>query len=109
MTSGFLRCTSFALGILGGVAQVVVAFLGLAIGGPSAIVVVLAFDALVVLVGVVLLAKWTWPGVTLMAVAGLGAIVALFSSTLLEIPVAALLLLAAVAAALSTRVHPAGG
>ena len=73
------------------------AFLGLAIGGMSISVEVLAADGLVGLVGAVVTVRWPVPGGIVMAIAGLVAVVALFSTTLLEIGVAVLLLGAAAA------------
>ena len=87
-----LRSAGILLGLLGGLAQLGVAFMGDAIGGLSAIVVVLALDAMVALAGAVVAFRWTLPGAALMAVAGVGAVVALFWSTWLEVGVAALLL-----------------
>ena len=77
--------------------------MGDAIGGFSAIVVVLAIDAVVAAAGVALVLRWTIPGLLLMAVAGLGAVVTLFLSTLLDVRVAAFLLGAVIAAFLSLR------
>ena len=98
-----LRGLSIALGLLAVIGQLAVAFMGDAIGGFSAIVVVFAIDAIVAAAGVVLVWRWTIPGLLLMAVAGLGAVVALFWSTLLEIGVAAFLLGAVIAAFLYVR------
>lgn len=95
-----MRNAGIALGVAGGVGQLAVAFMGDAIGGMSTAVVLLAFDALIAIAGAVLVVRWRMLGAGLMFVAGLGAVVALFWTTLLEIGVAALLLLA-VAATLS--------
>lgn len=103
MTASVMRAASIALGLLGVVGQLGVAFMGDAIGGPSLTVLVLVFDAVVASIGAVLVFRWLVPGLTLMAVAGLGASVALFFTTLLEIGVAFFLLCALIAGLLSTR------
>ena len=87
-----MRSAGIVLGVLGGLAQLGVAFMGEAIGGVSTIVVVLTLDAIAALAGAVVAFRWTVPGAVLMAVAGVGAVVALFWSTWLEVGVAALLL-----------------
>ncbi|HKW73262.1 MAG TPA: hypothetical protein VJQ08_10590 [Candidatus Dormibacteraeota bacterium] len=58
---------------------------------------VLAVDGLVGVAGAVLAVRWPLPGGMVLAIAGLVAVVALFSTTLLEIGVAVLLLGAAAA------------
>ena len=98
-----MRRLSVAFGVIAVVGQLAIAFMGDAIGGFTAIVVVLAIDAIVAASGVVLVWRWTIPGLLLIALAGLGAVVALFWSTLLEIGVAAFLLGAVIAAFLSLR------
>lgn len=77
--------------------------MGDAIGGMSAVVVLLAIDAIVALVGAAVVFRSTMSGVVLMAAAALGAAVALFSTTWLEIGVAALLIGAIAAASSSAR------
>ena len=57
----------------------------------------LVIDAIVAIVGAAVVFRWSAPGVALLGAAGLGAVVAQFSTTLLEIGVAALLLRAAAA------------
>ena len=54
-------------------------------------------DALAAIGGAVVVARWRATGLTLMLLAGVGALAALFSTTLLEAPVALLLLAAVVA------------
>lgn len=77
--------------------------MGDAIGGMNTAVVLLAIDAMVAVVGAVVVFRWTMAGLTLMAAAALGAAVALFSTTWLEIGVAALLIGAVAAASVSAR------
>lgn len=103
MTSTGYRITGAAVGLLGAIGQLGVALMGDAIGGPSAIVFILIGDAIAALVGTALLWRWTSAGLVLIAAAGLGALVAMFGSTLLEIGVAVLLLGAASSAGLSLR------
>jgi hypothetical protein len=98
-----LRSASVVLGILGGVAQLGVAFMGDAIGGMSTVIVLLAIDGAVAILGALLVWRWPITGAVVMALAGLGAVIALFSTTLLEIGVAALLLGAVAAALIGTR------
>lgn len=83
--------------------------MGDAIGGMSAVVVLLAIDAIVALVGAAVVFRSTMSGVVLMAAAALGAAVALFSTTWLEIGVAALLIGAIAAASSSARRRPERG
>lgn len=90
------------LGLLGAAAQVIVALLGDAIGGMSVAVVVLAVDAVVAAVGAILIPIRPTVGAAVLGAAGIGAIVALFSTTLLEIGVAVLLLGAAAAVLVGT-------
>lgn len=71
--------------------------MGYAIGGVSAIVVVLVLDALAAIAGALIAATRPLAGAVLMFLAGVGAAVALFSSTYLEIGVIVLLLVAVVA------------
>lgn len=103
MTRTGLRTTGISLGLLGAVGQLGVAFMGDAIGGPSAMVFILLGDAIAALVGIALFWRWASAGLVLVGAAGLGALVAMFWSTLLEIGVAAFLLGAATAAGLSLR------
>ena len=100
---------SLMLGLIGGLAQLAIAFMGDAIGGMSTVVVLLAIDAIVALVGAAVVFRWTVTGLILMAAAALGAAVALFTTTWLEIGVAALLIGAVAAASVSGRRHAAGG
>jgi hypothetical protein len=83
-----LRSAAVVVGVLGGLAQLGVAFMG---------------DAIVGLVGAAVVFRWTVLGAVLMAIAGLGAVIALSFSTLIEIPVAALLLGAVAATCVSSR------
>jgi len=69
--------------------------MGDAIGGMSLTVVLLVLDAVGALAGTILLLRWPTSGAILIGAAGIGAVVALFSTTLLEIGVAVLLLFAA--------------
>ena len=71
--------------------------MGYAIGGMSAIVVVLALDALIAIAGALIAANRPVAGAVLMFLAGAGAAVALFFSTYLEIGVIVLLLVGVVA------------
>lgn len=79
--------------------------MGYAIGGLSAIVVVLAIDAAAALVGSGMVQRWSIAGLVITASAAVGAAVLLLFSTWLEIGVAALLLLAAAANLSSRRVR----
>ena len=90
-------------------AQLAIVFMGDAIGGMSTLVVLLAIDAIVALVGAAVVFRWTITGLTLMAAAALGAAVALFSTTWLEIGVAGLLVGAVAAASSSARRRPERG
>lgn len=92
-----MRSAGPIAGAIGGAAQLAIAFMGYAIGGMSAIVVVLVLDALLAIVGSLVAAKRPVVGAILMFLAGVGAAVALFSSTYLEIGVIVLLLMAVVA------------
>jgi len=92
-----LRSAGVALGVVGGLSQLGVAFMGDAIGGMSLVIALLGLDALVAIAGAGLAVRWARPGAGLMLAAGLGAVVALFGTTLLEIGVAAFLLLAVAA------------
>lgn len=67
--------------------------MGDAIGGMSPVIVLLGADAVVGIAGAVLAIRWRKPGAAVMLAAGLGAVVALLGTTLLEIGVAAFLLL----------------
>jgi uncharacterized ferredoxin-like protein len=102
-----LRRAGILLGLLGGLAQLAVAFMGDAIGGMSTVVVLLAVDAVAAVVGALLILRWTIPGVVVMAIAGVGAVVALFSTILFEIGVAALLFGAVAAALVGKLTHSA--
>src|SRR5689334_3022849 len=93
-----LRSASILLGLAGGLSQLAIAFMGDAIGGMSTIVVLLAIDGVLALLGAAVVFRRTMTGLSLIAAAALGAAVALFSATWLEIGVAALLI-GAVAAA----------
>jgi hypothetical protein len=104
-----LRSASILLGLAGGLSQLAIAFMGDAIGGMSATVVLLAIDAVVALVGAAVVLKWPMTGVSVMATAALGAAVALFSTTWLEIGVAALLIGGIAAASGSIRRRSARG
>jgi hypothetical protein len=110
MTPSSLRRASIVLGVLGGVGQLGVAFMGFAIGGPSAVVVLLAVDGLIAVAGAVVVSKVPMLGLILLLVAGAGAVVALFSTTLLEIGVIVLLVGSAATAAplLRTNTHLSG-
>lgn len=103
MTPTGLRSAAIALGLVGAVSQLGVALMGDAIGGPSAIVFIVVVDAFAALVGVALLWRRTSAGLVLIGAAGLGALVAMFWSTLLEVGVATFLVGAATAAGLSLR------
>ena len=92
-----LRNAGIALGVVGGVGQLAVAFMGNAIGGMSIVVILLTLDGLVAIAGAVVAARWRMPGSVLMLIGGVGAVVTLFGATLLEIWVAAFLLLAVAA------------
>lgn len=92
-----MRSAGQIAGSIGGAAQLAIAFMGYAIGGMSAIVVVLALDALLDIAGALVAAKRPVLGAILMFLAGVGAAVALFWSTYLEIGVIVLLLIAVVA------------
>ena len=87
---------------MGGFAQLGAAFLGYAIGGASIAVILLAVDAVVAFVGAAIVSRWTTGGMVLIAIAAVGALIALFVTTLLEIGVA-LLLFASLAAIVSLR------
>ena len=101
-----MRNAGIALGAAGGLGQLLIVLMGYAIGGTSqaGLLLVLTLDAVVALAGVGLSIRWRMLGAGLMLLAGLGAVVALFSSTLLEIGVAALLLLAVAATLMAARV-----
>lgn len=92
-----MRSAGPVAGAIGGAAQLAIAFMGYAIGGVSAIVVVLVLDALAAIAGALIAATRPLAGAVLMFLAGVGAAVALFSSTYLEIGVIVLLLVAVVA------------
>lgn len=98
-----LRRASIVLALLGGIAQLAVAFMGDTIGGMSVTVALLVLDAVLAFVGTVVLLKWRTSGAIVIGAAGIGAVVALFSTTLLEIAVALFLLGAAAAGWASTR------
>jgi hypothetical protein len=98
-----LRRASVVLALLGGLAQLAVAFMGDAIGGMSVTVALLVLDSVLALVGTIVLLKWPVAGAIVIGAAGIGAVVALFSTTLFEIGVAALLLGGAAAATRGTR------
>ena len=91
---------------MGGLAQLGVAFLGYAIGGPSLVVLLLAVDGLLALLGAVLVSRWTNAGLVLIAVAATAALVALFVTTLLQVGVAVLLFASAAAVLRSQRTAP---
>jgi hypothetical protein len=63
---------------MGGLGQLVIAFLGDAIGGVSVTVILLGVDACVAVAGAVLILRWSRAGLVLMSVAALAAVVALF-------------------------------
>lgn len=92
-----MRSAGPIAGAIGGAAQLAIAFMGYAIGGMSAIVVVLTIDALVAIAGALIAANRPVAGAVLMSLAGAGAAVALFFSTYLEIGVIVLMLVAVVA------------
>jgi len=69
----------------------------------SVTVILLGVDACVAVAGAVVILRWSRPGLVLVSVAALAAVVALFSTTWLEIAVATLLLAAVAAALLSMR------
>jgi len=69
----------------------------------SVTVILLGVDACVAVAGAVVILRWSRPGLVLVSVAALAAVVALFSTTWLEIAVAILLLAAVAAALLSMR------
>lgn len=71
--------------------------MGFAIGGMTAIVVVMVIEALVAIAGSLMAARSPALGSLLMFLAGVAAAVALFFSTYLEIGVIVLLLVAVVA------------
>jgi hypothetical protein len=98
-----MRSAGIALGVAGGVGQLAVAFMGYAIGGASPSVVLLAINGLVAIVGAVALARWVFPGAALLFLTGLAAAVAVLSTTLLEIAVATLLLVAAAVTLVAAR------
>ena len=92
-----MRSAGVALGVVGGLSQLGVTIMGDAIGGMSPVIVLLGLDALVAIAGSALAVRWARPGAALMLAAGLGAVVALLGTTLLEMGVAAFLLLAVAA------------
>ena len=93
-----MRNAGIALGVLGAAGQFGITFMGYALTWTSAgVLLLLAADAVVALAGAVLAMKWRRLGAGLMLAAGLGAVVALFGTTLLEIGVAAFLVLAVAA------------
>jgi hypothetical protein len=104
-----LRSASILLGLAGGLGQLAIAFMGDAIGGMSTTVLLLALDAVLALLGAAMVFRWTMTGLSFMAAAALGAAVALFSTTWLEIGVAALLIGAIAAASGSIRRQAARG
>ena len=104
-----MRSPSILLGLAGGLAQLAIAFMGDAIGGMSTVVVLLAIDGVVALVGAATVFRWTIIGLSLMAAAALGAAVALFWTTWLEIGVAALLIGAVAGASVSVHRRAARG
>lgn len=83
--------------MIGGVSQLGVSLIGDAIGGVSPVIVLLGADALVGIAGAVMAIRWRKIAAAVMLAAGLGAVVALFGTSLLEIGVAALLLQGAAA------------
>ena len=91
--------------MVAGVSQLGVALMGDAIGGMSPVIVVLGVDASLGIAGAVLAIWWRKIGAATMLAAGLGAVVALFGTTLLEIGVAAFLLLAVAATLLGESVR----
>ena len=97
VTSRSLGGVCIALGLLAGVGQLAIAFMGFAIGGGSLTIALVLLDALVAIAGAVAMARWRATALTLMLFASVGTLAALFSTTLLEAPVALLLLAAVVA------------
>jgi len=98
-----LRGASLLLGLVGGLGQLAIAFLGDAIGGVSVTVILLGVDAFVAVAGAVVILRWSRPGLVLISVAALAAVVALFWTTWLEVALATLLLAAVAATLLSMR------
>ena len=98
-----MRGVSVALVLVGGLAQLTIAFLGDAIGGLSVTVVLLGIDALLAIVGGAAIFKWSRFGLFLTTLAAVGALVLLFWTTWLEIGVGILLLGGAGAALISIQ------
>ena len=69
----------------------------------SVTVILLLVDACVAVAGAVVIFRWSRPGLVLMSVAALGAVVALFWTTWLEVAVATLWLAAVAASLVSMR------
>jgi hypothetical protein len=99
-----LRSASIVLALIGGIAQLAVAFMGFAIGGPSVGVWSLVADGVLATAGAVAIVRWPSVGAAFVLTASAGALAAFFSTTDLEIGVAALLMGAGALALASRRV-----
>ncbi len=98
-----LEVAGIVLALVGGIGQLAIALMGFAIGGPGIIVWLLLADAVLAILGAVAIARWPTSGAALVLIGGGGAVVAVFSLTLLEIGVAVLLLSAAALGLASRR------
>ena len=96
------RSASIVLALAGGIAQLAIAFMGFAIGGPGGGVWLLVGDGMLATTGVVAMVRWLKVGAAFVLLSGAGALAAAFSTTYLEIG-PAVLLLEAGALALATR------
>ncbi len=90
-----LEVAGIVLALFGGIGQLAITLMGFAIGGPGITVWLLLGDAVLAILGAIAIARWPTSGASLVLLAGAGALVALFSFTLLESGVAILLLSAA--------------
>jgi hypothetical protein len=97
-----LRSASIVLALVGGIAQLAIAFMGFAIGGPGVSVWLLVGDGALATAGAVAIVRWPTVGAACVLLSGAGALAAFFSTTYLEIG-PAVLLIGAGALALATR------
>ena len=80
-----------ALALAGAFAQLAIAFLGYALGGFDGAVALVLLDAIVAAVGAIVGLRIPVAGTALLAIAAAGAVVGIFTYTLLEIGVTVLL------------------
>jgi hypothetical protein len=99
-----LRSASIVLALIGGIAQLAIAFIGFAIGGPGVGVWSLVADGALAMAGAAAIARWPTVGAAFVLLAGAGALAAFFSTTYLEIGVTVLLMGAGALALASRRV-----